>query len=144
MTEAERLLWSRLRGNQLGVHFRRQAAVGKFIVDFLSIRGRLVIELDGAQHYTEEGKENDRLRDDLLRKEGLTILRFENVEVLKSIDTVVSQIANVLESEHDRETGRDDAKSEAKTVTSPRHSPVPQSFDFAQDRGTQKARRRGR
>lgn len=103
MTDAERLLWSRIRQNQLGVHFRRQAPIGAYVVDFLSIGGRLAVELDGAQHYTEEGKTKERIRDDKLRKLGLAVLRFENREVLQSIDSVLSRIADALESHGERD-----------------------------------------
>ena len=98
MTDPERLLWSRIRQNQLGVHFRRQAPIDAYIVDFLCVSAQLAIELDGGQHYTQEGKTKDRIRDDKLRKMGLTVLRFDNIEVLKSVDTVVSQISDTLES----------------------------------------------
>ncbi|MGC9237589.1 MAG: endonuclease domain-containing protein, partial [Thiomonas sp.] len=50
LTEAERLLWNRLRNQQLGVKFRRQAPIGPYIVDFLCPQARLIIELDGGQH----------------------------------------------------------------------------------------------
>ena len=98
MTDAERLLWSRIRQNQLGVHFRRQVPIGPYVVDFLSVGGRLAIELDGGQHHTEEGKLLDTIRDDKLRKQGLDVLRFDNFEVLSSVDSVVSQISDILES----------------------------------------------
>ena len=103
MTDAERLLWSRIRQNQLGVHFRRQAPIDAYVVDFLSVSRKLAIELDGAQHYTEEGKTKERIRDDKLRKLGLAVLRFENREVLQSIDSVLSRIADALESHGERD-----------------------------------------
>jgi BirA family biotin operon repressor/biotin-[acetyl-CoA-carboxylase] ligase len=113
MTDAERLLWSRIRQNQLGVHFRRQVPIGSYIVDFLSVGGRLAIELDGEQHYTENGKMQDKIRDDELRKYGLTVLRFDNFELLKSIDAVVSQISDVLESNAGSCPGEREAKVES-------------------------------
>ena len=113
MTDAERLLWSRIRQNQLGVHFRRQVPIGSYVVDFLSIGGKLAIELDGEQHCTENGKMQDKIRDDELRKYGLTVLRFDNIELLKSIDAVVSQISDVLESNAGSCHGEREAKVES-------------------------------
>ena len=54
MAEAERKLWSLLRNNQLGVHFRRLVPFGPYILDFLAIKAQLAVELDGSQHYAPE------------------------------------------------------------------------------------------
>jgi len=96
MTDPERRLWGQLRGRQLGVHFRRQAPFGPYIVDFMAVRQRLVIELDGSQHYTKEGRRKDERRDEYLRGKGLTVLRFSNLEALQKTDGVAPKIAEVL------------------------------------------------
>jgi very-short-patch-repair endonuclease len=85
-----------LRNNQLGVHFRRQAPCGSYVVDFLAVKPKLVVELDGSQHYTEQGLEFDRRRDAYLRRHGLTVPRFSNIEVMKNIDGVIATIEEHL------------------------------------------------
>src|SRR5574341_101011 len=83
LTDAERKLWSLLRNNQLGVRFRRQAAFGPHILDFFSIRAKLVVELDGVQHYQKRVLDRDSRRDNFLRNHGFIILRFNNREFLR-------------------------------------------------------------
>ena len=93
MTEAEKLLWSKLRNKQiLGVQFYRQKPILNFIVDFYCPSANLVIECDGSQHYTNEGLEADRVRDEALAQLGLRVLRFNNGQVLREIDGVVQVI----------------------------------------------------
>ena len=93
MTDAEKLLWSKLRNNQiLGLQFYRQKPLLNFIVDFYCPAANLVIECDGGQHYTEEGLDADRLRDEALAQLGLKVLRFDNGQVIRQIDGVVEQI----------------------------------------------------
>ena len=92
MTDAARKLWSRLRNNQVGVHFRREVPKGSYFCDFLSVSAKLVVEVDGSQHYTTKGLVHDKKRDDFLGKEGYTVLRFSDGDVLKNIDGVVETI----------------------------------------------------
>ena len=93
MTDAEKLLWSKLRNNQiLGLQFYRQKPLLNFIVDFYCPAANLVIECDGGQHFTDEGLEADRVRDEVLAELGLVVLRFSNWQVLTEIDGVVEQI----------------------------------------------------
>ena len=69
MTDAERLLWSKIRDKQLKGHpFYRQKIIGEYIVDFCCPKSRLVIEVDGGQHYSAEGKEKDGMRDPYMEK----------------------------------------------------------------------------
>jgi len=99
MTDAEQALWSRLRRKQLkGYQFYRQKIIGNYIVDFYCPRAGLVIEVDGAQHYSEEILEADRRRDDYIRGNGLTVLRFSNLEVRQNLDGVVERVLVRLES----------------------------------------------
>jgi very-short-patch-repair endonuclease len=94
-TEAEAKLWSRLRAHRMaGVQFRRQHAIGSYIVDFCSPRRKLVIELDGSQHL--EQIEYDRRRTEYLESRGYRVLRFWNNEVLKNIHGVLNGIWNEL------------------------------------------------
>ena len=93
MTDAEKCLWSKLRAKQiLGLQFYRQKPLLNFIVDFYCPSANLVIECDGSQHYTNEGLEADRVRDEALAQLGLRVLRFDNGQVLREIDAVVQVI----------------------------------------------------
>ena len=93
MTDAEQLLWRKLRRKQiLGLQFYRQKPILNFIVDFYCPAANLVIECDGGQHYTAEGLEADRARDQALAQLGLNVLRFDNRQILTETDAVVEQI----------------------------------------------------
>ena len=97
MTEAEKKIWERIKSKHLkGYGFVRQKPIGNYIVDFYCRTARLVIEIDGAEHYSEEGKENDKERDAVLRGLDLNILRFSNSEVMSNIDTVIKRIFKEL------------------------------------------------
>jgi len=93
-TKAERMLWERLKNKQLGAKFRQQHIVNKFIVDFCSIEKALVIEVDGDIH--DKQKEADAQRSKILEKEGFTIIRFKNEEVINNIEFVISKIEETL------------------------------------------------
>ncbi len=93
MTDAERRLWSRIRGKQLNDRqFYRQRIIGNYIADFYCPRAKLVVEVDGSQHYTEEGLEADQRRDDYMRGLGLKVLRFSDLDILRNLDSVVETI----------------------------------------------------
>ena len=94
MTDAERYLWTKIRMKQLkGYQFYRQKPIGDYIVDFFCPRAKLVIEVDGSQHYSDETTEYDRIRDEYMRSLGLRVLRFTNTEVMKNIEVVIESIA---------------------------------------------------
>jgi very-short-patch-repair endonuclease len=93
MTEAEKLLWEKLNHNQLsGFKFRRQHPINQFIVDFYCHKLKLVIELDGEIHNKTEVAERDAGREHMLQNFGLQVIRFKNSEVLKDIDSVITEI----------------------------------------------------
>jgi very-short-patch-repair endonuclease len=95
LTEPESRLWSRLRAHQLReVHFRRQHAIGKYIVDFCAPREKLIIELDGSQHLDRE--EIDTERTSFLASKGYRILRFWNHEVTNNLEDVIIAIEQGL------------------------------------------------
>ena len=99
MTDAEIALWAQLRRKQLkNLQFYRQKPLGQFIVDFYCPRAHLVVEIDGGQHYTEEGVLSDSVRDAELSKMGLCVLRFSNLDVLNNIDGVIAEIVRYLEA----------------------------------------------
>ena len=97
MTAAERKLWRRLRSKQLRVFFHRQRVVGHYICDFVALNPRLVVEIDGSQHFQETGQARDTRRDEYLQSLGFQVLRFSNLDVLKNIEGVVTVITGVLE-----------------------------------------------
>jgi len=95
-TDAERKLWSILRLKQLnGYQFYRQRVIGNYIVDFCSPALNLVIEVDGSQHYSNEGIEADNIRDNYLKDCGFKVSRYNDYEVLTNINGVVE---NILEN----------------------------------------------
>jgi very-short-patch-repair endonuclease len=94
-TPAEALLWERLRGRRLaGAKFRRQHSFGPFIADFYCRETRLVVELDGPIH--DSRRDQDAVRDDWARANGLSVLRFSNQQVLGEVDLVLAEIAAAL------------------------------------------------
>ena len=93
MTDAERLLWSKMRGKQLkGCQFNRQKPIGNYIVDFYCRKAKLVVEVDGGQHYSYDGTQKDRVRDAYMSQHGLKVLCFSDREIFENIDGVVEAI----------------------------------------------------
>ncbi len=93
MTDAERLIWSRVRRKQiLEVPFYRQKPIENFIVDFYAPKIKLVVEIDGAQHLEPEHLQRDKARDTVLNGLGLKVLRFNNHAVLTNIDGVMQSL----------------------------------------------------
>ncbi|MDP3841104.1 MAG: endonuclease domain-containing protein [Oxalobacteraceae bacterium] len=90
-TDAEQRLWYHLRAHRfMDLKFKRQKPVGRYIVDFVCLELRLIIEIDGGQH--AEQVEYDQRRDAWLRNQGYTILRFWNNEVMQQLESVLEQI----------------------------------------------------
>lgn len=95
MTEEERHLWyDFLKLLPLTVH--RQKVIGRYIVDFYCASAKLVIEIDGSQHYEKAGLENDRIRDKYLRDVGLTVLRYSNLDINRNFNAVCTDILKHL------------------------------------------------
>lgn len=92
MTDAERKLWRRLRYSSLGYRFRRQHPLGAYVVDFICLDRKLVIELDGGQHNMPPGIEHDARRTAWLNEAGYDVIRFWNTDVLTNIDGVLETI----------------------------------------------------
>ncbi len=92
-TGAEKVLWRYLKGSQQANHkFRRQHSVGNYILDFYCPEELLAVELDGANHFTEEGKGNDKERDEFLASLNIKVLRFENKQIFENIKEVLGEI----------------------------------------------------
>ena len=96
-TKEEKHLWSDFL-RQYPVRFNRQKVLGPYIVDFYCASAKLVIELDGSQHYSEEGSEDDKIRDRYLARLGIKVVRYSNLEITREFDAVCVDI-----SEHVKE-----------------------------------------
>ena len=97
MTKQEIVLWQYIKNRQiLGVKFRRQAIIGDFICDFASFEKRIVIEIDGGQHNFGIQKKKDIKKDNFLKSQGFTILRFWNNEITDNISGVISVIEKTI------------------------------------------------
>ena len=97
-TEAEKLLWRNLLARQLGgAKFRRQPPIGPYIVDFVSFEHQLVVEIDGGQHNTPVGRQQDIKRTTWLENQGFRVLRFWNNQVLIDLEGVMESILQELE-----------------------------------------------
>ena len=95
-TDAERMLWQGLRLHQMGdLRFRRQHAIGYYIVDFCCLKPKLIIEVDGGHHQQE--KEYDVERTAFLASKGFRVMRFWNHEVMNDLDAVVREIFRVAQ-----------------------------------------------
>ncbi len=94
-TDTERRLWYHLRAHRfMGLKFKRQKPMGRYIVDFVCLERRLIIELDGGQHADREAY--DQHRDAWLRSQGYTVLRFWNNDVMQQLEGVLEQIGRTL------------------------------------------------
>lgn len=97
MTEAEQVLWYRLRRKQIhGVQFYRQKPLLTYIVDFYCPSAKLVVELDGGQHFEDRHQVKDDMRDASLMELGLRVLRFDNRQVLLETDAVLEVIVRMV------------------------------------------------
>ena len=93
MTDAELCLWQKVRNKQVGgVQFYRQKTMLSFIVDFYSPRAKLVIELDGSQHFEAEHQAKDKKRDEQLARAGIKVVRFDDRQVLTETEAVLRVI----------------------------------------------------
>ena len=90
-TKEENLLWYNFL-SKYPLRFRRQYIIGNYIVDFYCHQAKLVVELDGSQHYEEKGQMDDLLRTAYLESLGLKVLRFSNLDVLRKFSSVCEAI----------------------------------------------------
>ncbi|MBI3675031.1 MAG: endonuclease domain-containing protein [Proteobacteria bacterium] len=102
-TNAERILWSCLRETKLaGLHFRRQAPIGKYIADFACHQAKIVVELDGSQHGEDKRAQYDAARTAFLQSRGYQVLRFGNHEVVRDLHRVVDSIVTAAQIPRDQ------------------------------------------
>lgn len=92
----EKILWARIRNQQLGVKFRRQHGIGRYIVDFYCPEHKLIIELDGDSHYQDGAQEYDAIRDEFMNALGLQVMRFTNSELMENPEAAVMKIYNYI------------------------------------------------
>ncbi|WP_084293165.1 endonuclease domain-containing protein [Bradyrhizobium sp. WSM3983] len=96
-TDAERILWLELRGNRLnGASFRRQVPIERYIADFICHAAKLVIELDGGQHFSEDGERADARRSAAIEAKGFKVLRFSNLDIMTNRAGVLETIATTV------------------------------------------------
>lgn len=91
-TKAEQILWKTLRGNKLGIKWRRQHPIDMYILDFYSPQINLCIELDGSVHRNQDSKEYDHARENYLKSKNISVLRFWNGEIEKDLNNVIDKI----------------------------------------------------
>ncbi|MDO8444779.1 MAG: endonuclease domain-containing protein [Deltaproteobacteria bacterium] len=93
-TEAEKLLWARLRNKQIhGIKFFRQFSIGAYVLDFYSPTIKLAVELDGGQHAEKDAQAYDEVRSDYLKAQGIEVMRFWNNDVMQNMEGVLQRIA---------------------------------------------------
>jgi len=92
-TQAEKLLWEKLRNKQIGYHFRRQYPIGPLIVDFVNFSHKIIIEVDVKIHETDQNREYDISRADYLWNLGFNVFQFTNEEVMANIEDVISRLS---------------------------------------------------
>ncbi len=99
LTDCERLLWRQLRNRGLaGFKFRRQHPYPPYVLDFYCAELRLVVELDGGQHFDKAGLAKDRLRTAYLQHHGMEVLRFSNLDVIRNLEGVLTEILSWIET----------------------------------------------
>jgi very-short-patch-repair endonuclease len=125
MTEPERRPWRQLRARLpvAGSHFRRQVALGGYVVDFCCLSPRLVIEVDGGQHGFEADAAYDERRTRSLEAQGFRVLRFSNAEAMRSIDSVLDTIFSALNTPHERAAAHPAAGVSGRTSPTSNSSP---------------------
>ena len=102
MTPQEHKLWQRLRGKQLlGLRFRRQHPINRFILDFFCYEHKVAVEIDGDSHYQPDQQEYDQARTDWLVQHGIRVIRFTNRDLDANIEGVLGEIAQVCGADTD-------------------------------------------
>ena len=95
LTDAEQKLWQHIRQRQMmGFKFRRQSPIGRYIVDFVCVEKRLIVELDGGQHAVQQ--DYDHCRSEWLESQGFKVIRFWNHDVMNNVEEIKEVIARNL------------------------------------------------
>ena len=119
-TEAERLLWHYLKEKKIGYKFRRQHIVGEYITDFINLKHKLIIEVDGKYHQEVEQVKKDAQRTQYLEQKGYTVIRFANEEVFNHMEDVIKKIKETImaiDSHNTPQTARFAQNTQTSTPT---------------------------
>ena len=92
-------MWEALRKLNCGFRFRRQHPIGDYIADFICLRRKLIIEVDGGYHNEPIQQQDDQMRTDFLENKGYTVIRFKNEEISNDLHTVIMKIKEILFNE---------------------------------------------
>ena len=92
MTSTEGIVWSRIRNRRTDYKFRRQYSIGKYVADFYCPEIKLVVEIDGGQHFEDESIEYDQARTKYFNDLGITVARYTNADVKRNLISVVDDI----------------------------------------------------
>ncbi|MBR4926306.1 MAG: endonuclease domain-containing protein [Prevotella sp.] len=98
-TDAESLIWKHIRNSNSGVKFNRQYIIGDYIVDFVCLEKRLIIEIDGGYHSEYEQIQKDEQRTENLEAMGFKVVRYTNEELFTDIDVVLNNIQQLLKND---------------------------------------------
>lgn len=97
-TETEKIVWSKLRAKKFfGIKFFRQYGIGKYIADFYCPEFKIVIEIDGSQHFQDKNYENDKIREEYMFSLGIKTIRFSNIEIKENINGVLEHVKNIID-----------------------------------------------
>jgi len=97
-TEVEKIVWNKLRsGRFFGIKFFRQYGIGNYIADFYCPEFKIVVELDGGQHFEGERIEYDKKREEYMLLKGVKTLRFTNFDILHNLDGIIEHLKNIIE-----------------------------------------------
>ena len=99
MTESETVLWETLRNLNCGYHFRRQHPIGDYIADFICLKRKLVIEVDGGYHNEPIQQQDDQVRTEFMERKGYTVIRVKNEEISNNLQEVIMRIKEQLFNE---------------------------------------------
>ncbi|MDX2235948.1 MAG: endonuclease domain-containing protein [Hyphomonadaceae bacterium] len=96
MTDAEVILWAHIRRNAIGWRFRRQHPIGRYVTDFACVAAKLVVEVDGPSHFTQEGRAHDMRRTQALHDAGWRVVRVSNDDIYENLDGVWRMLERAL------------------------------------------------
>ena len=135
MTDAEHALWNMLKGKGMGYKFRRQHIIGDYIVDFVNLPYKRVVEIDGKYHFKGEQPVSDATRTADLNKRGFTVVRFTNEEVMGNINRVAYQIKDIIRHMDVSFPDKPAAQREAKKTNQPSQATVSTPSSTGEGRG---------
>ena len=118
-TEAEAILWNYFKGNELTVHFRQQHPICGYIPDFVCLRLKLIIEIDGGYHFEGEQPEQGKQRQSYLEDEGYTFIRFTNEQVLYDTEETIEVIKDYIEELKTKQSNKAQTETESKQTKFP-------------------------